>query len=345
MEIQCPLPIPEHSRILLAHGGGGRLMHELIQGMFAAAFSNPILNRRHDAAVLPDPGKRLAFTTDSFVVRPLFFPGGDIGSMAVYGTVNDLAMSGARPTYLSVAFILEEGLPVETLRRVVSSMRRAASLAGVEIVTGDTKVVEAGKGDGLYLTTTGMGIVEHELDIDPSALREDDAVLVSGDIGRHGMAVMALREGLEFESRIESDSAPVAAAVMELVQAGVQIHCFRDITRGGLAGTLNEIADASGLTIRIEETEILVRQDVRAACEILGLDVLQVACEGRFVAFIPEGEAGRALEVLSRHEVTREARRIGTVTATQPGGVVLSGFLGADRPLPMPAGEQLPRIC
>jgi len=344
-EMRCPLPFREYPQVLMAHGGGGRLMHTLVERMFGAAFSNPILDRRHDAAVLPASPHRMAFTTDSYVVRPLFFPGGDIGSMAVHGTVNDLAMSGARPQYLSAGFILEEGLPMETLWRVVVSMRCAALQAGVSIVTGDTKVVDAGQGDGLFINTAGIGVIEHGLAIEPGSVAVGDAVLISGDVGRHGMAVMALREGLEFESAIESDSAPVAEPVLGLIRAGIDVHCLRDLTRGGLTATLNEIAEATSMGIRITEEAVPVRGDVSAACEVLGLDVMQVACEGRFVAFVAEADAEQALAILKAHPVSADAVRIGTVESNGGAEVVARGALGWDRVLPMPSGEQLPRIC
>src|ERR1039457_1799749 len=234
----CPIPILQYPHVLMAHGGGGKLMHQLIGKMFLAAFGNPLLDTQHDSTVVEWTGKKLAFTTDSYVVRPLFFPGGDIGSMAVHGTVNDLAMSGARPVCLSAAFIIEEGLPMDTLWGVVCSMRDAAQRCGVQIVTGDTKVVDKGKGDGLFINTAGIGVVEHDQKIAPQNVQAGDVILISGDVGRHGMGIMAVREGLEFESKIESDSAPVADAVLELLRAGIEIHCLRDLTRGGLTSAL-----------------------------------------------------------------------------------------------------------
>lgn len=346
-ENSCPVPLRDYPQVLMAHGGGGRLMHDLIAAMFGTVFSNPMLDRRHDAAVLPMSPHRLAFTTDSYVVRPLFFPGGDLGSLAVHGTVNDLAMAGARPQYLSASFILEEGLPMETLWRVVTSMGRAAEQAGVWIVTGDTKVVDAGHGDGLFINTAGVGVLEHVWSLEPASVREGDAVVISGDVGRHGMAVMAVREGLAFESAIESDSAPVWTAIEALLGHGVLMHCLRDLTRGGLTATLNEIAETSGLCIQIQEAAIPVREDVRAACEILGLDPGQVACEGRFVAILPESEADRAVAVLRGTEVAAGACRIGRVGCGREGRgeVRITGLLGADRVLSMPSGEPLPRIC
>ncbi len=320
-------------------------MHDLLEKMFAPAFTNPILDHRHDSAVLAAPPGRLAFTTDSYVVRPIFFPGGDIGAMAVHGTVNDLAMSGARPLYLSAGFILEEGLPMETLWQVVCSMRDAAQRCGVQIVTGDTKVVDKGKGDGLFINTAGLGVIEHSLTIAPRSVQPGDAILVSGDLGRHGMAIMAAREGLQFESTIESDSAPIAEVVTSLLNGGVKVHCLRDLTRGGLASALNEIAEAASVHIAVEEPLIPVREEVHAACELLGLDPLHVACEGRFVAFLAADDAERALTILRDHPLAAGAARIGQVSADPSPLVTLKSGIGANRILDMPSGEQLPRIC
>ena len=341
----CPIPISQYPHVLMAHGGGGKLMHQLIGKMFLAAFTNPLLEMQHDSTVVEWTGKKLAFTTDSYVVRPIFFPGGDIGSMAVHGTVNDLAMSGARPLYLSSAFILEEGLPMETLWRIVCSMRAAAQRCGVQIITGDTKVVDKGKGDGLFINTAGIGVIEHSQTIAPQNVRPGDSVLVSGDLGRHGMAIMAVREGLEFESQIESDSAPVAGLVMQLLKAGIEIHCLRDLTRGGLASALNEIAEAAGVKIAVEEKSVPVREDVHAACEMLGLDPLHVACEGRFVAFIAAKDVERALQIMRGHAVGAASAMIGQVTESSTPLVTLKSAIGANRILDMPSGEQLPRIC
>ncbi len=332
-------------------------MRDLIGGMFLAAFQNPLLETQHDSAVAELAEKKIAFTTDSYVVRPLFFPGGDIGSMAVHGTVNDLAMAGARPVYLSSAFVIEEGLPMETLWRIVRSMAGAAKKCGVQIITGDTKVVDRGKGDGVFINTAGIGVVEHAQTVAPQNVCPGDRILLNGDLGRHGMAIMAVREGLQFESRIESDSAPVHETVLELLRAGVQIHCLRDLTRGGLTSALNEISAAAGLTLLVEETAIPVREDVHAACEILGLDVFQVACEGRFAAFIPERDAPHALAIMQK--VSKDACLIGQVLPPLPRrseakagpnfnpspNVILKSAIGARRILDMPTGEQLPRIC
>jgi hydrogenase expression/formation protein HypE len=341
----CPLPIQQYPHVLMAHGGGGKLMHQLLENVFGKAFSNPILDTRHDSAQVSVPPGKLAMTTDSYVVRPLFFPGGDIGSLAIHGTVNDLAMSGARPLYLSCGFIIEEGLPMETLWRVVCSMRDAAQRCGVQIITGDTKVVDKGKGDGLFINTTGIGVIEHALNIAPASVQPGDAVMVSGDLGRHGMAIMAVREGLQFESTIESDSAPVRDPVRALLKAGIEVHCLRDLTRGGLASALNEIAEAAGVRIAVEEKLIPVREDVHAACEMLGLDPLHVANEGRFIAVVVEKDAERALEIMRQHEVSSDSAWIGKVTERTAPLVVLKSAIGVSRVLDMPSGEQLPRIC
>jgi hydrogenase expression/formation protein HypE len=341
----CPVSIQQYPHVLMAHGGGGRLMQQLLENVFGKAFSNSILDARHDSAQFNVPSGKLAMTTDSYVVRPLFFPGGDIGSLAVHGTVNDLAMSGARPLYLSCGFIIEEGLPMETLWRIVCSMRDAAKRCGVSIVTGDTKVVDKGKGDGLFINTSGIGVIEHELNIAPQSSQPGDAVLLSGDLGRHGMAIMAVREGLQFESTIESDSAPVHEPVLALLNAGLEIHCLRDLTRGGLASALNEIAEAAGVRIAVDEKLIPVREDVHAACEMLGLDPLHVANEGRFVVFLPATQAERALAILRAGSVGAGSAAIGTVSERAAPLVTLRSRIGANRILDMPSGEQLPRIC
>lgn len=343
MSLSCPIPLNDYPHVLLAHGGGGRLTHQLIQKMFLAAFGNPTLELQHDAAQLELKGNRLAFTTDSYVVRPLFFPGGDIAAMAVHGTVNDLAMVGARPLYLSAAFILEEGFPMESLWRLVLSMRDAAREAGVQIVAGDTKVVNKGKGDGVFINTSGVGILEYPSRIAPQELRDGDVALLSGDLGRHGIAILSAREGLGFETAIESDSAPLAGLVMDLLAAGVPIRCMRDLTRGGLATALVEIAEASGLGIAIEEAAVPVCEPVRGACEILGLDPLYVANEGRFVLFLPESHAAAALDRMRAHPLGAEAARIGSVR--RGSGVTLRSRMGVDRVLDRISGEQLPRIC
>ena len=341
----CPLPITDYPHVLMAHGGGGKLMHQLLERVFGRAFANPLLDTRHDSAQFVVPAGRLAMTTDSYVVRPLFFPGGDIGAMAVHGTVNDLAMSGARPLYLSTAFILEEGLPMETLWRIVCSLSAAAQACGVQIITGDTKVVDKGKGDGVFINTTGIGVIETPLVIAPQSVQTGDVVLVNGDVGRHGMAIMASREGLQFESTIESDSAPVHELVHELLHAGVEIHCLRDLTRGGLASALNEIAEVSGYQTAVEQNAVPVQEEVHAACELLGLDPLHVACEGRFIAYVPPRDADRALAIMRAHPLGAQAAQIGRVGAAGSPPVTLQSALGSWRILDMFTGEQLPRIC
>lgn len=343
--ISCPMPVNSAEFVMLAHGGGGRMMHQLLEQFVIPAFRNEILETRHDGAVLEVGNARLAFTTDSYVVSPLFFPGGDIGSLAVNGTVNDLAMCGARPLALSTAFIIEEGLPFETLSRVLESISRKASAAGVNVVTGDTKVVDRGKGDGLFVNTAGIGVIEHGLTIAPSSVRAGDAVLLSGDVGRHGVAIMAVREGLEFESTVQTDCAPLASPVLAMLKAGIEIHCLRDLTRGGLATGLIEIAESSRLHINIEEQEVAVQENVRGACEILGLDPLYLANEGRFVAVVPEKWAANALEIMRAHAVSSGACRIGTVTEGPASLVTAESCIGTRRILDMHSGEQLPRIC
>ncbi|MBE9169122.1 hydrogenase expression/formation protein HypE [Pleurocapsales cyanobacterium LEGE 06147] len=341
--LSCPIPIEQYPNVLLAHGGGGKLMHQLIEKLFLATFgtANSV---PHDAATLHLSGNRIALTTDSYVVRPLFFPGGDIGSLAINGTVNDLAMAGARPLYLSAGFILEEGLPMETLWQIVRSMQQAATRARVQIVTGDTKVVDKGKGDGVFINTTGVGIVEHSQAIAPQFVQPGDMLLLNGDLGRHGIAIMAVREGLEFETTIESDSAPLADLVLKMLEAGVEIHCLRDLTRGGLASALNEIANSAGIGIEVDESLIPVREDVQGACEILGFDPLYVANEGRFVAFVPQVDIQKALAILRSHS-SSQARIIGRVTDNTDCLVTLKSKIGSRRILDMLSGEQLPRIC
>lgn len=351
--LSCPIPIQQYPQVLLAHGGGGKLMHQLIEQIFVPTFSNQTLNVRHDAAAIAIRGQNLAFTTDSYVVHPLFFPGGDIGSLAVNGTVNDLAMAGARPLYLSASFILEEGLPMETLWRVVQSMQQAAQAAKVQIVTGDTKVVDQGKGDGIFINTSGIGLIEHAQIIAPSSVQPGDVVILNGDLGRHGIAIMAIREGLEFETTIASDSAPLADLVLALLEAGIELHCLRDLTRGGLASALNEIAEAAAVEIAIAEAQIPVHEEVQGACEILGFDPLYVANEGRFVAFVPEKDAERALAIMRSYpsenrgseQSINQACTIGTVTGKSSGVVKMKSKIGVQRIVDMLSGEQLPRIC
>jgi len=343
--LSCPVPRVADDRIVLAHGGGGRLTHQLIEQIFIPAFANDALEQRHDGAVVSVNGSRLAFTTDSFVVRPLIFPGGNIGDLAINGTVNDLAMCGARPMYLSAGFILEEGLEMETLRTVVTSMQKAASDAGVKLVTGDTKVVDKGKGDGIFINTSGIGAIESNATIGPAAVQPGDAVIVSGDLGRHGIAILSVREGLEFESPILSDCANVWPAVEALLKGGIEVHCLRDLTRGGLATTLNEIAADRNVCIKLEEALIPVNETVQGACEILGLDPLYVANEGRFAVFVPAAQADAALGVLKKIDVSQGTVRVGKVEPSPSRTVVLQSRIGGNRVVDMLSGEQLPRIC
>jgi hydrogenase expression/formation protein HypE len=345
LNFTCPAPLPARDTVLLGHGSGGRLTADLIRELFLPAFANAVLARLDDQAIVQLNGTRLAFTTDSFVVKPLFFPGGDIGRLAVHGTVNDLAMGGARPLFLSAAFIIEEGLPMETLRRVVESLREAARESGVEVVTGDTKVVEKGSGDGLFITTSGLGVVPEGLQLSADRALPGDRVLLSGSIGEHGLAILAQREGLEFESTIESDSAPLHALVQAMLQTGRTMRCLRDPTRGGLSSALNEIAGQSRVGITIDERAIPVREEVKGACELLGLDPLYVANEGKLIAIVaPEG-AEELLAAMRAHPLGRNAQLIGRVTEQHPGMVTMRTALGTARIVDMLSGDQLPRIC
>jgi hydrogenase expression/formation protein HypE len=342
--LSCPLPIAQRKTVVLGHGSGGKLSAQLIREMFLPAFDNPLLNRLDDQAVLAAGSARIAFTTDSFVVTPLFFPGGDIGKLAVHGTVNDLAMSGATPLALSAAFILEEGFPMEELARIVASMAEAARAAGVPIATGDTKVVPRGKADGMFITTSGVGLVAAGVNISARLARPGDKILLSGTIADHGMAVMSKREGLEFEGAIESDTAALHRLVAEMIAAG-EIHALRDPTRGGLGATLVEIAAAAGIGVEAESAAIPVREPVRAACELLGLDPLFVANEGKLAAFVAPESAGRVLEAMRANTLGRDAVVIGEAVGSHPGMVLLKTEIGGTRVVDLPFGEQLPRIC
>ena len=348
--LNCPTPIVDHATVQMAHGGGGRLMKNLIESVFLPAFGSPSDGPAgappHDAVVLPAAGGRLAFTTDSFVVDPLFFPGGDIGELAVYGTVNDLAMAGAAPAWLSAGFIIEEGFSFESLRRVVASMAAAARTAGVRIVTGDTKVVDRGKADGLFINTAGVGWTPDGVAVSPGRVAPGDVVLLSGDLGRHGMAVMSVREGLQFESKLQSDCAPLAGLVEVMLAAGgEEVHCLRDLTRGGLAAALNEIAADAGVGIEIDEAAVPVTEPVASACELLGLDPFYVANEGRLAAFVSPAAADRVLEAMRGHPAAVDPARIGVVAADHGGMVELCGPFGPGRVLDLLSGEQMPRIC
>jgi hydrogenase expression/formation protein HypE len=346
-ELQCPVPLTDHTTVQMAHGGGGRMMRALIERLLLPAFqsSNTATTAPHDSAVVDVSGIQLAFTTDSFVVDPLFFPGGDIGKLAVYGTVNDLAMSGACPLYLSCGLILEEGLELDILRRVVQSMQAAAEEVGVRIVTGDTKVVDRGKADGLFINTSGIGVVPHGITVHPSRVQPGDKILISGDLGRHGIAIMSHREGLKFDGAPESDCASLADLVKKLTELGSALHCLRDLTRGGLAAALVEIADHVAVGMSLREASIPVIAPVQGACELLGLDPFYVANEGRLVAFVSAEAAPRALEILAAHPVAMNPALIGEVTAAHPGEVEVLNAYGSGRLLDLPAGEQMPRIC
>ena len=342
----CPLPTFEHKQIVLGHGSGGKLTSELIEKLFLPAFSNPALDKLDDQAVLNVNGSRLAFTTDSFVVTPIFFPGGDIGTLAINGTINDLAMSGARPLYLSAAFILEEGLAAEDLLRVIESMRAAAQSAGVQIVTGDTKVVNRGKGDQIFITTTGVGIIEKPVNISADRAQAGDKILMSGYVGDHGMAIMSRRENLEFEGAIQSDCAPLNSLVKAMIIAGGEnIHCLRDPTRGGVATTLNEIASRSRVGMKLLQSSIPIRETVQSACEILGLDPLYVANEGKLLAVVSANAADAVLKSMHKHSLGTQASIIGEVVSDHPGMVLMKTEIGGTRVLDVMFGEQLPRIC
>ncbi len=342
----CPLPIADYPYVLLAHGGGGRMSQMLIERVFARAFSNPALDAMHDGALLELSSGRIAVSTDSFVVSPRFFPGGDIGSLAVHGTVNDLAMCGATPVALTAGFILEEGLPMEELWRIVCSMQAAATAAGVSVVTGDTKVVDRGKGDGVFINTSGIGVVPPGVSLLPTRAKVGDRVLVNGPIAQHGIAILSVREGLTFETTIESDSAALHTLVADVLAAcGPRAHVLRDPTRGGVSSALNEIAQAARVGMRLDETAIPIDEQVRGACEILGLDPLYVANEGKVLAIVAAHAADHALAAMHAHPLGRGAAIIGEVVAEHPGRVFLRSRIGGQRVVDMLSGEQLPRIC
>jgi len=348
---ECPLPIFDHPQIVLGHGSGGKLSAELIEKVFVSRFANPTIERMNDSALLEIGGARLAFTTDSFVVTPIFFPGGDIGSLAINGTVNDLAMSGAKPLYLSAAFILEEGLLTSDLIRVVDSMQAAAGRAGVQLVTGDTKVVNRGKGDQVFIATTGIGQVPVDVQLSADRCRPGDQILLSGYIGDHGITILSQRENLEFEGNLQSDCAALNSLVdvmLEEARAAGEpsaIRCMRDPTRGGVASTLNELASRSGVGMMLQEDEILVKDTVRGACEMLGLDPLYVANEGKLLAIISADVAPKVLQRMQSHPLGRESRIIGQVLEAPQGMVLMKTSIGGTRVVDMLFGEQLPRIC
>ena len=343
----CPLPVSQYDRVLLGHGSGGRLSADLLHRLFLPAFRNEMLERLDDQAVCEPgmAGTRLAFSTDSYVIQPIFFPGGDIGSLAVHGTVNDLAMAGATPRYLSAAFIIEEGLPMVDLERIVASMSAACRESGVMLVTGDTKVVDRGKGDQVFITTSGIGVVPEGRSLTASACRPGDRIIVSGTIGDHGIAIMSVREGLEFETTLESDTASLAGLTRVMLDACPAVRCMRDPTRGGVSSALHEIAAAAGVGVTLDEASIPVKPQVRGACEILGLDPLYVANEGKLLAIVPPDEADGLLEVMRAHPRGAGAALIGHMTSEHPGMLIMRSLVGGTRVVTLLAGEQLPRIC
>jgi hydrogenase expression/formation protein HypE len=345
MTISCPVPIFDYKNILLAHGGGGKLSHQLIQKMFVPQFDNALLKPLHDGAVFTVNGTRFAFSTDSYVINPIFFPGGNIGELAVNGTVNDLAMCGAQPLYLSSAFIIEEGFAMEDLWRVVQAMNDAAKKAGVLLVTGDTKVVDKGKGDKIFINTSGIGIIPEGRNISPMNANVGDAIILSGTIAEHGIAIMSVREGLQFETAIVSDTAALNGLVEEMFATSKNIHVLRDATRGGVATVLNEIAESANIGITVAEEKIPVLDEVKGACEMLGFDPLYVANEGKFLAFVQSSDAEKILEVMRNNPQGKNAVIIGEVVAEHPNTVVMKSKIGGNRVVDMLSGEQLPRIC
>jgi hydrogenase expression/formation protein HypE len=345
VNITCPIPSGSGDKILLAHGGGGSAANKLIADIFLEAFNNNYLNELHDGGVFEIKGTRFAFTTDSFIVKPLFFPGGNIGDLAVNGTVNDIAMCGARPLFISAAFIIEEGFNIEELKRIAGSMQIAAAGCGVEIITGDTKVVEKGKGDGVFINTSGIGIVYDNVSITPSKAQPGDKIILTGTIADHGMAVISAREELGFISDIKSDTAPLNSVVELIFSVTKNIHVLRDPTRGGVAGVLNEISKAAGVTITIDESRIRITEEVKSACELLGFDPLYIANEGKCIIILPENESEKVLQIVRTHPYGVNSEIIGEVTGYSEGEVILKTLIGTSRTLDMLPGDQLPRIC
>lgn len=344
--LSCPAPAPSADTVLMAHGSGGKLGQDLIRRVFISVFDDPILSALEDQATVEwAPEGRFAMTTDAFVIDPVFFPGGDIGKLAVCGTVNDLVVGGAIPRYLSAAFILEEGLAIADLEKIATSMKRTADEVGLRIVTGDTKVVGRGKADRVFITTTGVGVVPAGRTLSAGAVRPGDAVLVSGTVGDHGIAIMSVREGIAFETALESDCAPLGSLVEAVFESGVHVRCMRDPTRGGVSAVLHEIGASSRVGFSIDEARIPVRDDVAGACEMLGLDPLYVANEGKLVLIVNGEDGPRALEAMKAHPLGRDAAIIGQATAEHPKMVVVRSLVGGQRIAPLPLGEQLPRIC
>jgi len=343
--LNCPIPISDYEKVLLAHGGGGTLSHQLIQKMFFSQFNNPLLNQEHDGAIFEIGGTRFAFSTDSYVVQPIFFPGGNIGELAVNGTVNDLSMCGAKPLYLSCGFIIEEGFPMNELWEVVLAMKNAAEKANVQIVTGDTKVVDKGKGDKIFINTAGIGIIQNDVQISPANCKVGDVILLNGFIADHGIAIMSARENLSFETSIKSDCAPLNSLVEKILAVSKNIHVLRDPTRGGVASALNEIAQKANVGILIEEDKIPIREEVKAACELLGFDPLYIANEGKLLAMVAEEDAGKVLNEMKKHPYGKDSTIIGKVTAENLKTVIMKTSIGSKRIVDMLSGEQLPRIC
>lgn len=341
----CPASFSKYDKILLAHGGGGTLMHDLISNIFLKQFDNPFLNVLHDGATFEINGTRFAFTTDSFVVDPIFFPGGDIGKLAVNGTINDLAVCGAKPLFLSAAFIIEEGFSFEELWTIVSSMKTAAEFANVKIVTGDTKVVDKGKGDKIFINTAGIGIVKNGINISPKNCKPGDVVIINGNIAEHGIAIMAKRLGLEFETEILSDCAPLNGLVESILEVSSNVKMMRDATRGGLASVLNEIALSSGFGVLLDELSIPVAEQVKGVCEILGYDPLYIANEGKIVLIVDPNDSEKVLSAMRKHPFGENSEIIGEITIENPGLVAMKTSIGTKRIVDMLSGEQLPRIC
>jgi hydrogenase expression/formation protein HypE len=345
ISLQCPIPIKDYDKILLAHGGGGRLTFDLIQKIILPYLKNEILEPLHDGAVIKIGDQKIAFTTDAYVIQPIFFPGGDIGDLAVNGTVNDLAMCGAKPLYISLSLIIEEGFEIENLQKIISSIKSASEKAGVQVVTGDTKVVERGKGDKIFINTSGIGIVYENVNISSKNCKLGDKIILSGSIAEHGIAILSAREGLEFETTIKSDTAPLNKLVEKIFSFTKNIHMMRDPTRGGISSALNEIAESAKIGIEIDETKLLIKEEVKGACELLGFDPLYVANEGKMLVFVPEDEASAVLEIMRAYPLGIEAEIIGTVTSNHQGTVLMKTTIGSKRIVDMLSGEQLPRIC